>query len=100
MHKFSIIFVPGKFLVELFPVLRFLPSWFPGAKFKRQAAEWFPLVRKMRDVPWAAAIDSMVRPSSLWHAGWCDANDTAFHTERRTRDALYGHQFDGTHGAP
>ena len=60
MEKFSIIFVPGKYLVETFPILRFLPSWFPGARFKRQAAEWFPLVRKMRDVPWDAAVTAMV----------------------------------------
>ncbi|KAJ7229088.1 cytochrome P450 [Mycena pura] len=31
---------PGKWLVDSFPVLRFLPEWFPGAGFKRQAKEW------------------------------------------------------------
>ncbi|RPD64515.1 CyP450 monooxygenase [Lentinus tigrinus ALCF2SS1-7] len=30
---------PGRFPVEAMPVLRFLPSWFPGAGFKRFAAE-------------------------------------------------------------
>ena len=30
--------VPGRFLVEAFPVLRYVPSWFPGASFKRFAA--------------------------------------------------------------
>lgn len=28
---------PGKYLVEVVPILRFLPSWFPGAGFKRHA---------------------------------------------------------------
>ncbi|KIO29657.1 glycoside hydrolase family 51 protein [Tulasnella calospora MUT 4182] len=28
------------YLVDLFPLLRFIPSWFPGAKFKRDAQEW------------------------------------------------------------
>ncbi|KAF8872778.1 cytochrome P450 [Infundibulicybe gibba] len=28
---------PGKYLVETFPFLRFLPSWFPGASFKLTA---------------------------------------------------------------
>ncbi|KAG8924630.1 hypothetical protein FRC00_004904 [Tulasnella sp. 408] len=28
------------YLVDLFPWLRFVPSWFPGAKFKRDAREW------------------------------------------------------------
>ncbi|KAI0800105.1 cytochrome P450 [Fomes fomentarius] len=56
LNKFSQVFVPGKYLVETFPSLCFLPAWFPGAKFKRQAAEWFPLIRNMRDIPWAAAV--------------------------------------------
>ena len=34
----EIIIVPGSFLVDVFPVLRFLPVWFPGAGFKRWAA--------------------------------------------------------------
>ncbi|KDR77596.1 hypothetical protein GALMADRAFT_245744 [Galerina marginata CBS 339.88] len=29
--------VPGKFLVEFIPLLRFVPSWIPGAGFKRYA---------------------------------------------------------------
>ncbi|KAJ7940739.1 cytochrome P450 [Mycena leptocephala] len=31
---------PGKWLVDSFPFLRFLPEWFPGAGFKTQAREW------------------------------------------------------------
>ena len=30
--------IPGRFLAEAFPVLRYVPSWFPGAGFKRFAA--------------------------------------------------------------
>ncbi|KAI0800093.1 cytochrome P450 [Fomes fomentarius] len=56
LSKFAQVFVPGKYLVETFPILRFLPAWFPGAKFKRQTTEWFPLIRNMRDIPWAAAV--------------------------------------------
>ena len=33
------ILIPGKFPVEAFPVLRFLPSWFPGGRFKKFAAD-------------------------------------------------------------
>lgn len=32
------IMVPGRFLVEAMPWLRYLPVWFPGAGFKRYAA--------------------------------------------------------------
>ncbi|KAM5533378.1 hypothetical protein V8D89_012928 [Ganoderma adspersum] len=71
--------VPGRYLVEALPLLRNLPSWFPGAKFRRDAAEWKESVEAMRDVPFRAAkdkIDSgtfshsvvsrMLEKSSLW----------------------------------
>ncbi|EJD49807.1 cytochrome P450, partial [Auricularia subglabra TFB-10046 SS5] len=29
--------IPGRYLVETIPILRFVPSWFPGAGFKRYA---------------------------------------------------------------
>ncbi|KAM5539726.1 hypothetical protein V8D89_006539, partial [Ganoderma adspersum] len=32
--------VPGRYLVESFPILRHIPSWFPGARFQREAAIW------------------------------------------------------------
>ncbi|KAI8969795.1 cytochrome P450 [Trametes punicea] len=43
--------VPGRYLVETFPFLRHLPAWFPGATFKRQAAEWEPAVLELRNAP-------------------------------------------------
>ncbi|PIL25375.1 cytochrome P450 [Ganoderma sinense ZZ0214-1] len=33
------IMIPGRFLVEAFPILRYLPSWFPGGGFKKWAAD-------------------------------------------------------------
>ncbi len=33
------ILIPGRFLVEAFPALRYLPSWFPGAGFKKYASD-------------------------------------------------------------
>ena len=32
--------VPGAFLVDLFPILEYVPSWFPGAGFQKKAAHW------------------------------------------------------------
>ncbi|KIJ25389.1 hypothetical protein M422DRAFT_273670 [Sphaerobolus stellatus SS14] len=31
---------PGRFLVEVLPLLQYIPSWLPGAEFKRLAAKW------------------------------------------------------------
>ncbi|KAG2743323.1 cytochrome P450 [Suillus brevipes Sb2] len=40
----AIISKPGRWLVEVMPLLRFLPSWFPGAGFKRVA---FDIAKKL-----------------------------------------------------
>ncbi|KAF9257322.1 cytochrome P450 [Marasmius fiardii PR-910] len=38
---------PGTFLVDSLPFLKHIPSWFPGAGFKRKAKEWQALYHKM-----------------------------------------------------
>ncbi|KIJ28558.1 hypothetical protein M422DRAFT_37308 [Sphaerobolus stellatus SS14] len=42
---------PGAFMVEYIPILKYIPSWFPGAGFKNFALEGRELVRQARDVP-------------------------------------------------
>ncbi|KAK1226584.1 hypothetical protein PQX77_010424 [Marasmius sp. AFHP31] len=42
---------PGTFLVDAFPALRYVPSWFPGAGFKRKAKEWRKLYNRMNTEP-------------------------------------------------
>ncbi|KAL7277361.1 hypothetical protein ACG7TL_009221 [Trametes sanguinea] len=58
---FTQVVVPGKWLVELLPILEYLPSWFPGAGFKRDAARWRPQVVPFRHVPYNATLDAMAR---------------------------------------
>ncbi|KAJ7189263.1 cytochrome P450 [Mycena filopes] len=43
--------IPGKFLVDTFPLLKYVPDWFPGAGFKRQAKAWRKIAEDFRDVP-------------------------------------------------
>ncbi|KAI0366792.1 cytochrome P450 [Pilatotrama ljubarskyi] len=43
--------VPGRYMVETFPILRHLPTWFPGAKFRREAEAWKPDVLALRNAP-------------------------------------------------
>ena len=31
---------PGAFLVDSFPILKYVPEWFPGAGFQTKAGEW------------------------------------------------------------
>jgi len=51
MEQFSDIHRTGAYLVEIFPMLRYLPSWFPFAEFKRKAAECIGPCNEMADIP-------------------------------------------------
>lgn len=53
------IIAAGVWLVDVVPILKYIPSWFPGAGFKRIAAKWKTDVNKMFDVPYAKFKDSM-----------------------------------------
>ena len=56
--------VPGRYLVEALPFLRHLPSWFPGAKFQRQAREWRKAAEAMCQQPVEDVKQAMVCPFS------------------------------------
>ena len=60
MHCFNTVFQPGRYLVQTFPWLRYVPAWFPGASFQRQFSAWRPVVSNTRDAPWAAAAQKRV----------------------------------------
>ncbi|KAJ7483475.1 cytochrome P450 [Mycena latifolia] len=53
--------VPGRFLVDSIPILKYVPEWFPGANFKRKAREWKKLSQSMADKPFAEAKRSIAR---------------------------------------
>nr|BAL05122.1 cytochrome P450 [Phanerodontia chrysosporium] len=42
----------GAYLVDHLPILKYLPAWFPGAGFKRQAAAWRVHVDTMYEAPY------------------------------------------------
>jgi hypothetical protein len=43
--------VPGAFWVDLFPILKYVPSWFPGAGFQKKAAQWKEITETMTEKP-------------------------------------------------
>ncbi|KAL9712265.1 hypothetical protein Ac2012v2_005343 [Leucoagaricus gongylophorus] len=43
---------PGSFLVDLFPSMKFIPAWFPGAGWKRKANYWRNLGEYFANTPW------------------------------------------------
>lgn len=55
--------VPGSFLVDLIPALKYVPNWFPGAGFKKKAAYWAELNRKVVELPFNHAAEHMASTS-------------------------------------
>lgn len=64
---FTEAFVPGAYLVETFPILRHVPSWLPGAGFKRLLAGYKKIVHHMRDTPFERVLKAMV---GVQHPFW------------------------------
>lgn len=56
--------VPGKWLVDIFPSLKHVPEWFPGAGFKTQAKEWKDLWTKFRTKFFLAGEENIVSKHS------------------------------------
>ncbi|KAF9260440.1 cytochrome P450 [Marasmius fiardii PR-910] len=49
--------VPGTYLVDYFPPLRYIPAWFPGASFKIKAKVWAQENHEFRNQPWTLLKD-------------------------------------------
>ncbi|KAK2042897.1 cytochrome P450 [Colletotrichum somersetense] len=52
-EKLIVAFVPGNFLVDIFPLLRYIPSWVPGAGFQKIAKELRTMFFRSGDKPYA-----------------------------------------------
>ncbi|KAG2008247.1 cytochrome P450, variant 2 [Coprinopsis cinerea AmutBmut pab1-1] len=51
--------IPGRFWVDLFPALKYVPSWMPGAEFKRKAARWARLNDISLERPFKHVLDQL-----------------------------------------
>jgi hypothetical protein len=56
----SIAGAPGAFLVDLLPILKYVPSWFPGAGFQNKAALWRDATNAMADKPFDYVQEQLV----------------------------------------
>jgi hypothetical protein len=52
--------IPGQFLVDLLPILKYVPSWVPGASFKRKAAYWRRINVNMAEKPFEYVKEALV----------------------------------------
>ena len=53
--------IPGAFWVDLFPILKYVPSWFPGAGFQRKAARWREAINTMAEKPFRHVQEQLVQ---------------------------------------
>lgn len=47
----EVIMIPGTFLVDVLPFLKYVPVWVPGPGFRKKAMEWKALGRAMIEIP-------------------------------------------------
>ena len=53
--------IPGAFWVDFFPILKYVPSWFPGAGFQKKAARWREATNTMAEKPFRHAQEQLVQ---------------------------------------
>ncbi|TFK34601.1 cytochrome P450 [Crucibulum laeve] len=64
IHTLTIAAVPGAFLVDVLPILKYIPEWFPGASFKRKARVWREVALNFRDMPFAISEQEIEQGTS------------------------------------
>jgi hypothetical protein len=56
----SELLIPGAFLVDIIPILKYVPKWFPGAKFQIKAAKMRKYLQRIRNTTFSATEELMV----------------------------------------
>lgn len=90
MRSMNNVMHPGTvYFVELFPFLKHIPSWFPGAHFKQLAHEGRRLVDEARYGAWDQSLkeyaEGQTRPSVFMRL--MDSCEDAGHSMERVRDS-------------
>lgn len=71
----------GIWAVDIFPQLKYVPSWFPGGGFKSKAARWKLKMTAFVNEPFTHAKSATVRifsPSSEMNSFFCSATERSF----------------------
>ena len=55
--------IPGAFWVDFFPILKHIPSWFPGAGFQKKAAHWRDVNASVIERPFRYVEEQLVGTS-------------------------------------
>ena len=93
LAQFSAACVPGAFLVDTFPFLKYIPDWIPGTSFKRTARHWKATVTATVDKPYAFVQRQMqagtAQPSYLSKLLQSPLSPSADHIARWSAASLY-----------
>jgi len=65
VNGFSECLEPGAFLVDMIPLLRYVPDWLPGAGWKAKAKRYRKLLDDMADIPHQLVKDQMVAGTAI-----------------------------------
>ncbi|KIJ40114.1 hypothetical protein M422DRAFT_32381 [Sphaerobolus stellatus SS14] len=94
----------GVWLVDIFPFLKHLPTWFPGAGFKRKAISWKAKMEEFTEKPFGFVKDSM--NSGMFKPSFCStllededakASDPDFEFNLKwTANSMYSASADNT----
>lgn len=63
LHAVGDASIPGRYLVEMFPIMKHIPSWFPGAGWKRKAAYYKQINDRVSREPFETVKDNLVNVS-------------------------------------
>lgn len=69
--------IPGAYWVEYFPILRYIPSWVPGANFKKVVEEYLPHVIASTLKPYNEVKKAMASSALYSHLRTCADPATA-----------------------
>ncbi|KAI0807274.1 cytochrome P450 [Fomes fomentarius] len=75
----------GSYLVDVLPLLKYVPHWVPGAGFQRQARKWHDAVDKMRNLP----CDNVQQRMASGEVGDCAAKNLIEKFGRDTKNPAY-----------
>jgi hypothetical protein len=66
--KFAKAVSSGKYLVNIIPILKYIPKWIPGATFKLDAEELRLEMDHLADVPFGKVLQIIVRLDQHVHS--------------------------------
>ncbi|KAI0938473.1 hypothetical protein AcV5_000150 [Taiwanofungus camphoratus] len=65
VEQFSLATAPGAFLVDVLPILEYVPSWMPGAGWKKKVEVWAKALDAMCDIPYDFVKNQMAAGTAV-----------------------------------